>query len=237
MRRVDVKSKRKAKDFIFEQNKSGIVLPQEIFNKVHAVVYIFQFIIVIGLPKQIREDYSQAVARLAIVTVIAMQNFNAIQTFRNILSLTYLYADLLAQYDQLLWLAYSTQFTWKNNHERPRNDHLYQNIFQASSETVTVVSVIYDTLAFILGDVNTTSNLSSYYALSNSRIISSTVKPLGEEQLKQPVRIVLENNGTVGCTRIHAQRIISCTVMVKRSYTFHCSSIPATCTYISFTRV
>ena len=98
---------------------------------------------------------------------------------------------------------------------------------------MTVVSVIYDTLAFILGDVNTTSNLSSYYALSNSRIISSTVKPLGEEQLKQPVRIVLENNGTVGCTRIHAQRIISCTVMVKRSYTFHCSSIPATCTYIS----
>jgi hypothetical protein len=41
MRRVDVKSKQMAKDFIFEQNKSGIVLPQEIFNKVHAVVYIF----------------------------------------------------------------------------------------------------------------------------------------------------------------------------------------------------
>jgi hypothetical protein len=41
MRRVDVKNKRKAKDFIFEQNKSGIVLPQEIFNKVHAVAGYF----------------------------------------------------------------------------------------------------------------------------------------------------------------------------------------------------
>jgi hypothetical protein len=64
-----------------------------------------------------------------------------------------------------------------------------------------VVTVIYDTLAFILGDVNTTSNLSSFHALSNSRIISTTVKPFGEEKLKQPVRIVLDNNGTVGCTR------------------------------------
>ena len=81
------------------------------------------------------------------------------------------------------------------------SNHFYQNLFQTTSESFTVVSVIYDTLAFILGDLNTTSNLSSYHALSNSKIISSTVQPLGEEELKQPVRIVLESNGTVRCKR------------------------------------
>ena len=62
-----------------------------------------------------------------------------------------------------------------------------------------MVSVIYNTLASILGDVNTTSgNLSSYFQLlSNSRIISSTVKPFGVSKFKRPVRIVLENNGAV----------------------------------------
>ncbi|XP_028402492.1 adhesion G protein-coupled receptor L3-like [Dendronephthya gigantea] len=77
---------------------------------------------------------------------------------------------------------------------------LPQAVFnQTTSEAVTVVSVVYNTLASILGDVNTTSgSLSSSHLklLSNSRIISSTVKPLGVSKFKQPVRIVLENNGT-----------------------------------------
>ncbi len=38
MRRVDVKSKQRANDFIFQQNKSRILLPQAIFNK---VVYMY----------------------------------------------------------------------------------------------------------------------------------------------------------------------------------------------------
>lgn len=63
---------------------------------------------------------------------------------------------------------------------------------------MTVVSVIYDTLASILGNVNTTSNLSNHLALAtNSSIISSTIKPLGVGKLRTPVRIVLENDGTV----------------------------------------
>jgi hypothetical protein len=64
-------------------------------------------------------------------------------------------------------------------------------------ETVTVVSVIYNTLALILGEVNTTSNLSSYHALSNSKIISSTVMPVSNGKLEPPVRIVLENSEMV----------------------------------------
>ena len=83
--------------------------------------------------------------------------------------------------------------------DHPKIVHHVQNLLQATTEAVTVVSVIYDTLALILGNVNTTANLSSYHALSNSRIISSTVMPLDKEKLKQPVRIVLENSGLVRC--------------------------------------
>ena len=62
-----------------------------------------------------------------------------------------------------------------------------------------MVSVIYNTLASILGDVNVTSgNLSSHFKLlSNSRIISSIVKPFGVLKLNRPVKIVLEYSGTV----------------------------------------
>ena len=81
----------------------------------------------------------------------------------------------------------------------PKIIHHDENLLQATTEAVTVVSVIYDTLALILGNVNTTANLSRYHALSNSRIISSTVMPLNEGKFKQPVRIVLENSGLVRC--------------------------------------
>lgn len=89
---------------------------------------------------------------------------------------------------------------WIEKYNYNKNNYFYVNLFQETSEAVTVVSVFYDTLASILGDVNTTSNLSSHLALaSNSSIVSSTIRPLGTGKLKTPVRIVLENDGTVSC--------------------------------------
>ena len=77
---------------------------------------------------------------------------------------------------------------------------LPKSIFNENSpEAVSVVNVVYDTLSSILVGLNTTvENLSTNATLHHSsKIISSTVKPLGKEVFEQPVKIVLETNGTV----------------------------------------
>ena len=77
---------------------------------------------------------------------------------------------------------------------------LPKSIFNENSpEAVSVVNVVYDTLSSILVDLNTTvGNLSTNATLHHSsKIISSTVKPLEKEIFEQPVKIVLETNGTV----------------------------------------
>ena len=76
-----------------------------------------------------------------------------------------------------------------------------------SSDEVTVVSIVYDTLSSILSNLNVSRrdyiehgarNVSrNATLLENSKIISSTVKPLGKKVFTHPVKIVLENNGTV----------------------------------------
>ena len=81
-----------------------------------------------------------------------------------------------------------------------------------SSDEVTVVSIVYDTLSSILSNLNVSrrdyiehgaTNVSrNATLLENSKIISSTVKPLGKKTFKQPVKIVLENNGTVRDTYV-----------------------------------
>ena len=73
-------------------------------------------------------------------------------------------------------------------------------IFQSNPSSLTVVRVIYNTLASILGVVNVTANTSGsgIFLLPGSQIISTTVKPLDSERFTEPVRIRLENNGSVG---------------------------------------
>lgn len=78
---------------------------------------------------------------------------------------------------------------------------------EQSSDEVTIVSVVYDTLSSILSNLNVSRRdciengarnvCGNATLLENSKIISSTVKPLGKKVFGQPVKIVLENNGTV----------------------------------------
>ena len=94
--------------------------------------------------------------------------------------------------------------------------HLPSSLFDDNS-SVTIVSVIYETLAYILTNLNVSygvegENGDSNYSiafLNGSKMISSSVKPLGSERFSEPVKIVLDHHVTVRCQyRLTTSRLL-----------------------------